>query len=58
MLKARGVDFIKIQSGVPREAYFAIADEAKKDGIESRVTYLTPSVRPRRSRPDSGRSSI
>ena len=34
MLKRRGVDFIKIQSGVPREAYFAIADEAKKDKIE------------------------
>jgi imidazolonepropionase-like amidohydrolase len=32
-LKSRGVDFIKVQSGVPREAYFAIADEAKKDGI-------------------------
>ncbi len=32
-LQARGVDFIKIQSGVPREAYFAIADEAKKRGI-------------------------
>ncbi|HLJ49706.1 MAG TPA: amidohydrolase family protein [Bryobacteraceae bacterium] len=34
MLKSRGVDFIKIQSGVPREAYFAIAEEAKKEGIE------------------------
>ena len=34
MLKSRGVDFIKIQSGVPRDAYFAIADEAKKDKIE------------------------
>ena len=34
MLKSRGVDFIKVQSGVPREAYFAIADEAKKVGIE------------------------
>jgi len=32
-LGARGVDFIKIQSGVPRDAYFAIADEAKKRGI-------------------------
>jgi imidazolonepropionase-like amidohydrolase len=32
-LAKRGVDFIKIQSGVPREAYFAIADEAKKRGI-------------------------
>jgi hypothetical protein len=28
------VDFIKVQSGVPREAYFAIAAEAKKVGIE------------------------
>jgi len=34
MLKTRGADFIKIQSGVPREAYFAIADEAKKQRIE------------------------
>ncbi len=33
VLKRRGVDFIKIQSGVPRDAYFAIADEARKDGI-------------------------
>jgi hypothetical protein len=33
-LKSKGVDFIKIQSGVPRDAYFAIADEAKKQGIE------------------------
>jgi imidazolonepropionase-like amidohydrolase len=32
-LTRRGVDFIKIQSGVPRDAYFAIADEAKKIGI-------------------------
>jgi imidazolonepropionase-like amidohydrolase len=30
MLQRRGADFIKVQSGVPREAYFAIADEAKK----------------------------
>lgn len=33
MLKARGADFVKVQSGVPREAYFAIAEEAKKVGI-------------------------
>jgi imidazolonepropionase-like amidohydrolase len=32
-LKNKGVDFIKIQSGVPRDAYFAIAAEAKKRGI-------------------------
>lgn len=33
MLKSRGADFIKVQSGVPRDAYFAIADESKKVGI-------------------------
>jgi imidazolonepropionase-like amidohydrolase len=32
-LKKRGVDFIKLQSLIPREAVFAIADEAKKQGI-------------------------
>jgi imidazolonepropionase-like amidohydrolase len=31
-LKQRGVDFIKVYSLLPREAYFAIADEAKKQG--------------------------
>lgn len=34
MLKSRGVDFIKVQSNVPRDAYFAIADQAKKDNID------------------------
>jgi len=32
-LKARGVDFIKVQSLIPRDGYFAAADEAKKRGI-------------------------
>jgi imidazolonepropionase-like amidohydrolase len=32
-LKAQGVDFIKIQSLIPREGYFAAADEAKKVGL-------------------------
>lgn len=32
-LKAEGVDFIKIQSLIPRNAYFAAAAEAKKQGI-------------------------
>jgi len=32
-LAHRGVDFVKIQSGVPREAYFAIAEEARKVAI-------------------------
>jgi imidazolonepropionase-like amidohydrolase len=32
-LKKRGADFIKVHSKLPREAYFAIADEAKKQGL-------------------------
>jgi imidazolonepropionase-like amidohydrolase len=32
-LKAQGVDFIKIQSLIPRDGYFAAADESKKLGI-------------------------
>jgi len=32
-LKARGIDFIKVQSLVPREAYFAITAEAKTVGL-------------------------
>ena len=32
-LKARGVDFIKIQSLIPRDGYFAAAQEAKKVGL-------------------------
>jgi imidazolonepropionase-like amidohydrolase len=32
-LAGRGVDFIKLQSLIPRDAVFAIADEAKKRGI-------------------------
>jgi imidazolonepropionase-like amidohydrolase len=32
-LKRRGVDFIKLQSLIPRDAVFAIADEARKQDI-------------------------
>ncbi len=42
VIKARqeGADFVKVYSLLPREAYFAIADEAKKQGIpfEGHVT--------------------
>jgi imidazolonepropionase-like amidohydrolase len=31
-LKSRGQDFIKVYSGLSREAYFAIAEEAKRQG--------------------------
>jgi imidazolonepropionase-like amidohydrolase len=33
MLKGRGVDLIKTQTLIPRDAYFAMADEATKVGI-------------------------
>jgi hypothetical protein len=32
-IKSSGADFIKIYSLIPRDAYFAIADEAKKEGV-------------------------
>jgi len=32
-VKSDGSDFVKVYSMLPREAYFAIADEAKKQGI-------------------------
>jgi len=44
MLKSRGVDFIKIQSYVPRDAYFAIVDECKKQNIVF-VGHVPDSIR-------------
>jgi imidazolonepropionase-like amidohydrolase len=40
-LKERGVDFIKTQSLVPRDAYFAVADASQREGIrfEGHVPY-------------------
>jgi hypothetical protein len=32
-LREQGADFIKVYDGIPREAYFAIADEAKKQHL-------------------------
>jgi hypothetical protein len=32
-IKAGGADFVKVYGGVPRDAYFALADEAKKQEI-------------------------
>ena len=43
-LKKRGADFIKLQSLIPRDAVFAIADEARKQGI-SFVGHVPDSVR-------------
>ena len=44
MLKSRGVDFIKIQSYVPREAYFAIVEECKKQSMTF-VGHVPDSIR-------------
>lgn len=43
-LKQRGADFIKLQSLIPREAVFAIAQEAHKQGITF-VGHVPDSVR-------------
>lgn len=32
-LKRSGADFVKVYDGVPRDAYFAIAEESKKQGL-------------------------
>ncbi len=32
-IKREGFDYVKVYSGLGRDAYFAVADEAKKDGI-------------------------
>jgi imidazolonepropionase-like amidohydrolase len=43
-LKQRGADFIKLQSLIPRDAVFAIADESRKKGIPF-VGHVPDSVR-------------
>lgn len=42
-LKHRGVDFIKTHSRVPRDAYFAAVDEARKQGLAV-AGHLPPGV--------------
>jgi imidazolonepropionase-like amidohydrolase len=42
-LKQRGVDFIKTHSRIPRDAYFALADEARKQKLPF-VGHLPPGV--------------
>ena len=43
-LKALGSDFVKVYDGVPRDAYFAIAEESKKVGLPF-VGHIPGSVR-------------
>jgi Amidohydrolase family len=44
-LKQVGVDFIKVHRRVPRDSYFAIIDEAKKQGLTV-VGHIPMTVRP------------
>jgi len=43
-LKAMGADFVKVYDGVPRDAYFAIAEESKKVGLPF-VGHIPGSIR-------------
>jgi imidazolonepropionase-like amidohydrolase len=43
-LKRRGVDFIKVHNGISRDAYLALADECRRQGIPL-ATHLPRSVR-------------
>jgi imidazolonepropionase-like amidohydrolase len=55
-VKKEGADFIKVFNGIPPEAYFAIADEAKKQGIPfaGHVPYLVSAA----EASDAGQQSI
>ena len=55
-LKRRGVDFIKLQSLIPRDAVFAIADEARKQNIPF-VGHVPDAVRASEVS-DAGQKSI
>ena len=55
-LRVRGADFIKIQSLIPRDGYFAAADEAKKSGLTF-VGHVPDAVRASEAS-DAGQKSI
>jgi imidazolonepropionase-like amidohydrolase len=42
-LKGRGVDFIKVQDVLPRDLYFAVASEAKRQGLPF-AGHVPPSI--------------
>ena len=57
-LARRGVDFIKIQSYVPRDAYLAVAEECRKrEASSSRATCPTRCARAKPATPARGASS-
>jgi len=55
-VKREGADFVKVFNGIPRDAYFAIADEAEKQGIPfaGHVPYLVNAA----EASDAGQQSI
>ncbi len=55
-LKARGVDFIKVQSFIPRQPYFAVVEEARKQGIVL-VGHVPDAIRASEAT-DAGQKSI
>jgi hypothetical protein len=55
-IKASGADFVKIYNGIPRDAYFALADEAHKQNIPF-VGHLPYQVRASEAS-DAGQRSI
>ena len=55
-IKASGADFVKIYNGVPRDAYFALSDEAHKQNIPF-VGHLPYEVRASEAS-DAGQRSI
>jgi imidazolonepropionase-like amidohydrolase len=55
-LKGRGVDFIKIQSYVPRDAYFAIAEACRKANIPF-AGHVPDAIRAREAS-DAGQASF
>jgi hypothetical protein len=55
-IKAGGADFVKIYNGIPRDAYFALADEARKQNIPF-VGHLPYAVRASEAS-DAGQRSI
>ncbi len=55
-IKASGADFVKIYSGIPRDAYFALADEAHKQNIPF-VGHLPFEIRASEAS-DAGQRSI
>jgi hypothetical protein len=52
-IKAEGFDFVKVYSGLPRDIYFAIVDEAKaRKALRSQGTFRRPFLRSKRLTPD------